>query len=70
MLQVTDIAAGYGFSVFVAKSKKLPSQVFGTGLNSDSQIGKLVWTGVSKMLYNFIWFQVIMLYGKIIHWNS
>jgi len=37
--QVTDIAAGYGFTVFAAKSKKSSSQLFGTGLNTDSQIG-------------------------------
>lgn len=37
---VTDIAAGYGFTVFITKGKKTTSsQVFGTGLNTDSQIG-------------------------------
>lgn len=39
MLQVTSVACGYGFSVFSIKSKS-GYQVFGTGLNSDSQIGK------------------------------
>jgi len=36
--EVTSVACGYGFSVFSIKSKS-GYQVFGTGLNSDSQIG-------------------------------
>lgn len=40
-VKVTDIAAGYGFTVFITKGKKMTSsQVFGTGLNTDSQIGQ------------------------------
>ncbi|KAK6630329.1 hypothetical protein RUM44_004996 [Polyplax serrata] len=35
---VTDIAAGYGFSAFSVK-KKNQCKVYGTGLNTDSQIG-------------------------------
>lgn len=36
--EVTDVACGYGFTVFAVKSTNL-TKVFGTGLNSDSQIG-------------------------------
>lgn len=37
-MQIISVACGYGFSVFCTKSKS-SHQVFGTGLNSDSQIG-------------------------------
>ncbi|XP_071440814.1 RCC1-like G exchanging factor-like protein [Hetaerina americana] len=35
--KVTDIACGYGFSAFAVDSKE--HQLFGTGINTDSQIG-------------------------------
>lgn len=35
---VTDVAAGYGFSVFVVRSQG--DKLFGSGINTDSQIGK------------------------------
>lgn len=40
--QVVDLACGYGFTVFAVKDKSGPS-CYGTGLNTDSQIGKQVW---------------------------
>ncbi len=36
--QVLAVACGYGFSVFVCKTKQ-GSQVFGAGINTDSQLG-------------------------------
>ena len=36
--QVIDVNCGYGFTVFTVKTNKT-SQIFGTGLNTDSQIG-------------------------------
>ncbi|XP_046383877.1 RCC1-like G exchanging factor-like protein isoform X2 [Ischnura elegans] len=35
--KVTDVACGYGFSAFAVDSKE--HQLFGTGINTDSQIG-------------------------------
>lgn len=40
--QVVDLACGYGFTVFAVKDKSGPS-CYGTGLNTDSQIGKNAW---------------------------
>lgn len=39
--KVTDVACGYGFTVFAATADKVKSDnlVFGTGINTDSQIG-------------------------------
>ena len=36
--QVRDVAAGHGFSVFAAQEDE--HKAFGTGLNSDSQLGE------------------------------
>ena len=36
---VTDIACGYGFTAFAVKAKD-HRIVYGTGINSDSQLGK------------------------------
>lgn len=36
---ILDISAGYGFSVFVVKSLDDGTSLFGTGINTDSQIG-------------------------------
>lgn len=37
--QVIDCASGYGFSLFACKREKDNISLFGTGLNTDSQIG-------------------------------
>ena len=37
--QVVDVACGYGFTVFAVNDKSGHS-CYGTGLNTDSQIGK------------------------------
>ncbi|CAG0918765.1 unnamed protein product [Notodromas monacha] len=47
--QVKDIACGYGFTLFLAKNKE-GTFVYGTGLNSDSQIGHQHPTGYSGAL--------------------
>lgn len=39
--QITDIACGYGFTLVATKNKDKNLKLFGCGLNSDSQIGKL-----------------------------
>lgn len=39
LIQVTNVACGYGFTVISVKGNKNSPQVFGTGLNTDSQIG-------------------------------
>lgn len=36
---VIDVSAGYGFSVFVVKNNEDEIGLFGTGINTDSQIG-------------------------------
>lgn len=35
---VKDVAAGFGFSLISVRAKKTP-KVYGTGLNTDSQLG-------------------------------
>lgn len=40
IFQVVDVACGYGYTVLAVKDESGPS-CYGTGLNSDSQIGKL-----------------------------
>lgn len=37
--QVVDVSAGYGFSVFVVKTNDDNISVYGTGINTDSQVG-------------------------------
>lgn len=37
--KVIDVACGHGFSVFAAKTNHVPTQLFGTGINTDRQIG-------------------------------
>jgi hypothetical protein len=37
--EVLDVSAGYGFSIFIVKSIDDSISLFGTGINSDSQIG-------------------------------
>lgn len=37
--EVIDVSAGYGFSVFVVKSNNDGICVYGTGINTDSQVG-------------------------------
>ena len=37
--EIKDVAAGYGFSIFVVKSVDDSISLFGTGINTDSQIG-------------------------------
>lgn len=37
--EVLDVSAGYGFSIFVVKSVDDSISLFGTGINTDSQIG-------------------------------
>lgn len=37
--QVVDLACGYGFTVFAVNDKSGPS-CYGTGINTDSQLGK------------------------------
>ncbi|KAL5014995.1 hypothetical protein ScPMuIL_009265 [Solemya velum] len=37
-IKVTDVSCGYGFTLFVTKSRR-GHRVFGTGVNTDSQIG-------------------------------
>lgn len=37
-LQVVDVTCGYGFTVFAVNTKE-KYKVFGTGINTDSQIG-------------------------------
>lgn len=36
---IVDLAAGYGFSVFAAKGRTGQQHLWGTGINTDSQIG-------------------------------
>ena len=38
ILQVTKVASGYGFTVAAIKTNE-QHKIFGTGLNTDSQIG-------------------------------
>lgn len=37
--EVLDVSAGYGFSVFVVRSNEDGVSLYGTGINTDSQIG-------------------------------
>lgn len=39
VLQVRDVSCGYGFTVFAASNEENDFTLFGTGLNSDFQIG-------------------------------
>ncbi|KAI1280408.1 putative E3 ubiquitin-protein ligase HERC4 [Halotydeus destructor] len=38
-MDIFDVAAGYGFTVFAANERKSDYKLFGSGLNTDSQIG-------------------------------
>lgn len=38
-VQVTDVACGYGFTVFAVRTKE-KYKLFGCGINTDSQIGR------------------------------
>jgi hypothetical protein len=40
MMDVKDIACGYGFTVFAVNNKN--GQLMGTGINKDGQIGKMI----------------------------
>lgn len=46
--QVIDCASGYGFSLFACKRQKDNVSLFGTGLNTDSQVGFHKLGGVTK----------------------
>lgn len=60
--KVKDIAAGFGFSAFSVKSNG-QNKVFGTGLNTDSQIGEFLWEKyfIKKFHTNNIKFVLIFL---------
>lgn len=46
--EVLDVSAGYGFSIFVVKSVDDNISLFGTGINTDSQIGYHKHRGVTN----------------------
>lgn len=46
--EVIDVSAGYGFSVYVVKSNEDNISVYGTGINTDSQIGYHKHLGVTN----------------------
>jgi len=56
--QIKDLACGYGFTVYAVDSNQY--KLFGCGLNTDSQIGKI------KPIYinNFLYSKLITLYLK------
>lgn len=46
--EVLDISAGYGFSIFVVKSGTDNISLFGSGINTDSQVGYHKHSGVTN----------------------
>lgn len=46
--EVLDASAGYGFSVFVVKADEDGISLFGTGINTDSQVGFNKFRGVTN----------------------